>query len=150
MLVSRLSCLRTVPVLGLRSALSQAPGGLRSPALLKSSPPLIRPQQVPNLSPCAAGDLIRATLDPLDRFACELSVVCQRCVFCSCFVLCFMLFSIRVIPPRPDWDSAGARLQKSNFRKRRFNPLQTRQLEVNSVNTSSFNQFCKIRSYRSR
>ncbi|XP_073684690.1 growth hormone-inducible transmembrane protein [Garra rufa] len=45
MLVSRLSCLRTVSVLGLRSALCRAPGGLRSPALLKSSPPLIRPQQ---------------------------------------------------------------------------------------------------------
>uniref|UniRef100_A0A671NHE4 Growth hormone-inducible transmembrane protein-like n=1 Tax=Sinocyclocheilus anshuiensis TaxID=1608454 RepID=A0A671NHE4_9TELE len=42
MWVSRLSCLRSVPVpvLGLRSALSPAPGGL-----MKSSPALIRPQQ---------------------------------------------------------------------------------------------------------
>ncbi|XP_051769632.1 growth hormone-inducible transmembrane protein [Ctenopharyngodon idella] len=45
MLVSRLSCLRSVPAAGLRSVLGQTPLTLRSSALMKSCPPLMRPQQ---------------------------------------------------------------------------------------------------------
>uniref|UniRef100_A0A8C1LHD3 Growth hormone inducible transmembrane protein n=1 Tax=Cyprinus carpio TaxID=7962 RepID=A0A8C1LHD3_CYPCA len=58
MLVTRLSCLRSV---------------LRSPALMKSGPAQIRPQQVPNLLSCAAVRLIRASL--------------ERCVLMMCCVV---------------------------------------------------------------
>uniref|UniRef100_A0A3B1JRT2 Growth hormone inducible transmembrane protein n=1 Tax=Astyanax mexicanus TaxID=7994 RepID=A0A3B1JRT2_ASTMX len=45
MLVARLACLRTLPVVGLRSALTQGTPALRSSAL-KTCPPLLKPQQV--------------------------------------------------------------------------------------------------------
>lgn len=45
MLVARLTCLRSLPLAGLRPVLSQGSPALRSP-ILKACPPLLRPQQV--------------------------------------------------------------------------------------------------------
>lgn len=45
MLVARLTCLRSVPLVGLRPVFSQGSSALRSP-ILKACPPLLRPQQV--------------------------------------------------------------------------------------------------------
>lgn len=91
----------------------------------------------------AAGTFIRATLHCC--FACELEVERQYFVFCLCFVV-FYVFSIRVIPPGLDWDSAGARLPKNKFKKQPLNLLQTLQLKVNSVNTS-FYKDCFLHIY---
>ncbi|KAJ8406798.1 hypothetical protein AAFF_G00297140 [Aldrovandia affinis] len=44
MLVARLACLRTVPVVGLRSALTQGSSALRS-SILKTTQPLLKPSQ---------------------------------------------------------------------------------------------------------
>lgn len=97
MLVARLTCLRGLPLVGLRPVLSQGSPALRSP-ILKACPPLLRPQQVLETSAFTVAEKSNATLSShcstvthsllglvLSEIAVCVYATLSRCVTCCFF-----------------------------------------------------------------
>lgn len=130
MLVARLTCMRSLPLVGLRPVLSQGSTALRSP-ILKACPPLLKPQQVVKSPAFTVTEKRNATHSTRSLFWVFAACVCAT--FPGCITCCFVLFfssSVRDLQPRPDLGSAVQSLPEINSKKL---PSSRRQKRLSKV-----------------